>query len=169
VIRGIEIMKLMFFRHGIAEDKSSNDSGMDDFNRTLKKIGQKETKKVIKSIRDEIKQVDIIYSSPLLRALETAEIISTFYPKKLFEIMTSLDSALPESLAVEEIRFLPSDGYYCFVGHEPHLTRVISSLLNMEWPSLKLSKSGVVILEGETISSLMITNVLSPETLSKLR
>jgi phosphohistidine phosphatase len=141
-------MKLILIRHGIAEDVS--ESGSDD-DRKLTDEGQKKFKKVASGILKCQSQIDKVISSPLLRAIETAEIFLTkVHSEKIKpgEAMLSsriraADSLVPEKLSILRPNANPHE--FCqwlkfnyktemietlvVVGHEPHLSALCSLLL----------------------------------------
>lgn len=155
-------MRLIFFRHGIAADKKSGQSDLDDHKRELTREGIKETKVMVKTLKPIFKDIEVIFSSPMVRAVETAQVISKYFPKKKFELMASLDSSVASEAFVNEVNKLKPDGTYCFVGHEPHLTTSISKLLKEQSSTIELDKSGMVVLEGRSLNDLRVTLVLSP-------
>ena len=157
-------MKLIFFRHALAEKKHLDDTELDDFRRKITDSGIIETKEVIQTCHFLFKKLDSIFTSPLSRAVQTAQIIHRHLRSSLpLEIMSSLDALSSPAEFIKDLQSL-DDGTYCFVGHEPHLTTVIQLLLtNEETTSVKLDKSGVAVLEGEDISSLQLTTLISPK------
>ncbi len=161
-------MKLVFFRHGVAVDRKSGQTDLDDARRELTREGVKETKTVVKTLKPLFKDIDIIFSSPMVRAVETAQIISKYFPKKKFEFLPSLDSSIASEAFVSDVLTLKADGCYCFVGHEPHLTTSISKLLKEESSSIELAKSGIVVLEGRSVNDLKVTLVISPDLLDDI-
>lgn len=158
-------MKLIFLRHGIAEDKKNSDSDMDDSLRELKKGGRSETKLMVKVFKDLFKEVDVVYTSPMARAAQTAEVILKYFPKKQFEIMETLDSSLAVEEFLKAIKSLKYNSTYCFVGHEPHLSTAISRLLGARENSVQLEKSGIAVLQGDSFSDLRISMLVAPQSL----
>lgn len=158
-------MKLIFLRHGIAEDKKNSDTDMDDSLRELKKDGRSETKTMVKTFKDLFKEVDIVYTSPMTRAAQTAEVILKYFPKKQFEIMPTLDSSSAVEDFINEARKLDFKATYCFVGHEPHMSTSIARILGSKDDSIQLEKSGVAVLEGESFSTLKLSMLVAPQSL----
>ena len=158
-------MKLIFLRHGIAEDKKKSDTDIDDSRRELKKDGRSETKMIVKTFKDLFKEVDVVYTGPMARAAQTAEVILKYFPKKKFEIMDTLDSSLAVEDFLHEVKSLSYKHTYCFVGHEPHLSTAISRIVGAKDAAIQLEKSGVAVLEGESLSDLRLTMLVSPEIL----
>ena len=105
------------------------------------------TFKVFKKVQPTI---DVIFSSPLARAIQTAEIFWSYNQDSDLELMADLDILDDPRHLVEYISFLPSDGTYIFVGHDPHLTKVIAALLSLhpEHDFMTIKKGGICVLEG---------------------
>jgi len=162
-------MKLLFIRHGIAKGHYSEDQ-IEDFDRTLTKEGIKELNKTFKLLGKYQKKVDVIFSSPLARAIQTAEILWTHYKTSNLELMSDLDILDDPLHLIEYISFLPTDGHYAFVGHDPHITKVIAALLALhpEHDFMTLKKGGVSILSGGMWDGFTMELLISPKFLSSV-
>lgn len=156
-------MKLIFFRHGIAADKKSNQSMLEDFRRELIHEGSAETLKMLNTYKEILKHVDTIFSSPLLRAVQTAEIISEYFPQIEFELLPSLDTLIDSETLIQIIKKFKPSGSYIFVGHEPQLSETISKILGLNINIIELKKSGFAILKGHSFSDLKLTFLASPD------
>jgi phosphohistidine phosphatase len=161
-------VKFIFVRHGIAVDKKNGQSDLDDAVRELTREGIKETKIVVKTLKPLFKDIDVIYSSPMVRAVETAQIISKYFPKKKFELMPSLDPSIASEAFLADLSLINIEGSYCFVGHEPHLTTTISKLLKEQTSTIELDKSGIIVLEGKNLNHLKISLIISPALLEMI-
>ena len=139
-------MLIVLLRHGIAEDKSVDKP---DEERRLTREGNEKMKRVAKALAKMLPAVDAIYSSPLVRAYETAEWVAKAYDRGL-EIETT--PALAPGHDPSEFRdLLRRTGLtQCayFTGHEPHLTTLMLALTSTETRSdLSLKKGGCYGLE----------------------
>ncbi len=75
-------MQIIVVRHGFAEERDEfSKTGQEDHLRPLIPKGRKQTEKVARKIRDWIEGVDLIVTSPYVRAQQTAEILSYVYTK----------------------------------------------------------------------------------------
>lgn len=159
-------MDLIFLRHGLAEGHFSQDQDT-DFERVLTPDGISELKSTFKLFKRSCKKIDVIFSSPLARAIQSAEILWEHYPKSDLELMADLDILDDPLHLVEYISFLPTDGTYAFVGHDPHLTRVIAALLalNPEHDFMKIKKGGLCVLEGGMWEGFRMELLISPKFL----
>lgn len=162
-------MKLIFVRHGLAEGHFSQDQDK-DFERELTDDGIKRLNKTFKIFNKVEKQIDVIFSSPLARAIQSAEIFWEYYPDSDLELMGDLDILDNPLHLVEYISFLPADGTYAFVGHDPHLTTVIASLLALhpEHDFMTIKKGGICVLEGRMWEGFTMELLISPKFLKEI-
>jgi len=159
-------MKLIFLRHGLAEGHFSLKQE-EDFERELTLDGVKRLHKTLKLFKKIQSNVDVIFSSPLIRAVQTAELFWSYYKQSDLELMADLDILDDPRHLVEYISFLPSDGVYAFVGHDPHLTKVIAALLALhpEHDFMTIKKGGVCILEGGMWKGFTMELLLQPKVM----
>lgn len=143
------VMKLFIVRHGLAEDKLEfAKSGQEDSERPLVSKGVKQTEKVAKALKRKLGKIDVLVSSPYLRALQTAEVLKREWNVKDFVVSEAL---LPDTLPVETWRLVISKSQHkkiVLVGHEPHLQFFTAWLItNRAKPFLEYKKSGVACIE----------------------
>jgi phosphohistidine phosphatase len=132
-------MLLYFLRHGKAD--WPNWKTPDD-ERPLTKSGKREMREVAKFLRRLKVQPDVIVTSPLPRAAQTAEIAADYLKAKLLE-----DDLLEPAFGTDDLQTLlkrESADSVMIVGHEPSFTEVISELTGA---SVKLSKAGIALVE----------------------
>jgi phosphohistidine phosphatase len=132
-------MELYFLRHGEAdwpEWKKSDDE------RPLTKRGKREIHEVARFLKRVKARPDLIVTSPLPRASQTAEIAAEHLKVKCCE-----DKVLAPGFGRQELECLvkkyPEESLM-IVGHEPDFSHTISQLTGA---SLKLSKAGVALVE----------------------
>lgn len=142
-------MRLIFLRHGLAEGHFSFDQDK-DFERELTPDGIKKLRYTFDLYKKIEPSIDVIFSSPLARAIQTAEIFWEYYQDADLEMMADLDILDDPRHLVEYISFLPTDGCYAFIGHDPHITKVIAALLALhpEHDFMTIKKGGICVLEG---------------------
>ncbi|HXH32651.1 MAG TPA: histidine phosphatase family protein [Bacteriovoracaceae bacterium] len=159
-------MKLIFLRHGVAHGHFSVDQEM-DFERSLTDDGVKRLHQTLVLFKLYLPSIDVIFTSPLARAVESAEIFWEYYKDANLEMMSDLDILDDPRHLVEYISFLPNDGCYAFVGHDPHLTKVIAALLALhpEHDFMKIKKGGVCVLEGGMWEGFKMELLISPKFL----
>ena len=132
-------MQLCFLRHGEADWPHWT---RPDDERPLTDFGKKEVRQVAKFL-DRLKvKPNLVVTSPLPRALQTAEVAAEQLKTKLRQ-----DEALEPGFGISELRMLlkrHGSKALMLVGHEPDFTSVISVLTGA---SLKLSKAGVALVD----------------------
>jgi phosphohistidine phosphatase len=123
-------MDLYILRHAIAEEHDAS-AYPDDSLRPLTTKGTKRMHLAAEGMRALDLSFDVIYTSPFVRAKQTADIIANVFQlqKKVRETDTLSTSGDPEEL----IRLVQSGGdefqSVLLVGHEPFLSDLISVLL----------------------------------------
>jgi phosphohistidine phosphatase len=132
-------MELYFLRHGEAD--WPNWKKPDD-ERPLTKRGKQEMRKVAAFLKRTKARPDLIVTSPLPRASQTAEIAA-----EGLKVSYREDKLLAPGFGRAELDRLlnkyPEESLM-IVGHEPDFTEVISKLTGA---SLKLSKAGTALVE----------------------
>jgi len=134
-------MELYFLSHGEADWPNWNKP---DDERPLTKRGKKEMREVAKFLGRLNVETDLIVTSPLPRALQTAEIATDYLKAKVRK-----DEFLAPGFGMSELRTVLKRHrakVLMLVGHEPDFTNVISGLTGA---SLKLSKAGVALLDAD--------------------
>jgi phosphohistidine phosphatase len=148
-------VELIIIRHAVAEEREDfAKKGLEDQLRPLTLKGRKRMQKVCVRLRDYVKDFDVIVSSPLTRARQTAEIVSQlYYEKKVLEIPELVPQSPPQAF----VKWLRTQGRnykrIAIVGHEPHLSILASYMLSGKTESfIDLKKSGVISLELESFA-----------------
>lgn len=121
-------MNLYIVRHAIAVERGA--SGYDDDSqRPLTDEGRKKMKKIAKGMRQLKMKLDVILSSPYVRAKDTASLLANEFEMK--DKIALSDNLIPpgnfESL-INEIREKYDVDNLALVGHEPMLSSLISWL-----------------------------------------
>lgn len=115
-------MRFYFFRHAEAEPSLSN-----DFERRLTRRGTSRTEVAGQVLlRLGIKPTRI-FSSPRIRALQTAEILSDILDVEV-EIEDGLDFGFNLRVVEDLVEDVDVDGQVMFVGHEPSMSAVVGQL-----------------------------------------
>ena len=135
-------MKLLLIRHA---DASSDEP------RTLTETGRRQYTMVADALRRMGITVDSLLSSPLLRALQTAELTSRAlgFRGAVEETPTLGDDFTVDGL-LERLAILPVEATVACVGHEPHLSRFAAALLTPDGNlSIEVKKSGVIGIQSK--------------------
>jgi phosphohistidine phosphatase len=132
-------MRLYFLRHGAADWPDWDQS---DDERPLTKAGRKEMHAVGEFLAELKVKLDVILTSPLPRAAQTADIAAEHLKVRVRE-----EKLLTPGFGIEDLtrllRKYPQQ-VLMLVGHEPDFSLVITALTGA---SLKLSKAGVALVD----------------------
>ncbi|HEY9870121.1 MAG TPA: phosphohistidine phosphatase SixA [Candidatus Obscuribacterales bacterium] len=137
-------MELYLVRHGIASQKLGG-GVVNDAQRPLTEEGREETRLVALGLKRLGLKPDLIVTSPLVRAHQTAEIIAEVFG--IGQSLKTCDALAPAGTASDLYKFLASFAQASevfLVGHEPDMGRLAATLL---WAGPELDmpfkKSGV--------------------------
>ena len=138
-------MQLLLLRHGIAED------GVPDAARPLSPAGIRRTTAVLQRLLALDLRCDPLFSSPLLRARQTAELAVAAGLAPALQLAPDL---APGGDAYSWLQGLNSsstasptgDGRLGLVGHEPDLSGLAARLIGATAGSLQLKKAGLMVL-----------------------
>ncbi len=136
-------MEIVLFRHGIAVPRSP---GLRDAQRALTDEGIEKTRQVVKGLAKLMGKPDVIVTSPLLRAKQTAEIASERFGTDVTE-----DALLGEGRATSVVKMLSGiDAKRVIaVGHEPDLSGAAELLCFRQIKGrLVLKKAGAVMVQS---------------------
>lgn len=132
-------MKLYLVRHGVAVDRL--DSGIkSDAERTLTHEGQEEVELVARGLKKSGVKLDLLVSSPLVRANQTADIFA-----EIFKVELKICRALaPGGDAAELFDFLKNQKAEAIAlfGHEPDMSELACRLLGADF-NIPFKKAGV--------------------------
>ena len=143
-------MKVLIVRHGVAEDRELfSETGQKDELRPLTERGRKKIRKNCEGLKCLVPKVDVIATSPYVRAYQTAEIFAEVYRKKNIFKIKELEPDAPFHLFLEWLKEHKTKEVVAIVGHEPHLSFLTSKLLSHAESKgfLLLKKGGVGVVE----------------------
>jgi phosphohistidine phosphatase len=126
-------MELILFRHGKAEDRSG---GKTDADRPLTPLGRKKIKAAAKGLAQLFLRERIvrIWTSPLVRAEQTAEMLHAAFPKKYkIQIVPAIAEGHLDALALDFQGFGEGDTIIV-VGHEPFLSQWAEEICGARLP-----------------------------------
>jgi phosphohistidine phosphatase len=141
-------MKLLVLRHDLAEPRETAASPDADAKRALTDEGRKRTERAARALARMVGEVDLLASSPLLRARETAEALA----RQLDDVeLTEADVLAPgHSPAAVATWLAAQEGVEqaAIVGHEPQLSELVTWLVSgLSTPWLELGKGGACLVE----------------------
>ncbi len=164
-------MKLILFRHGQAvEREEALLQKMEDSKRPLTNKGRERTERMAKVLKSMDLKLDLLVTSPLVRAMQTAEILFPIVKARAISECAELVPSAPPQAFAQWLR-VHSKNSTCVmaVGHEPQLSVFASWVLAGGINSfVELKKSGVLCLEIESFeeisaSSAVLEWVLPPK------
>jgi phosphohistidine phosphatase len=140
-------VKLVIIRHGPAGDPNEwKAAGRDDRLRPLTPKGKKEMRKAAAGLLELVPSFNVLATSPLVRAAQTAEIVAAEYGCE----SETLEELAPERDPDEVLPWLQSHPSLIvgLAGHEPHLSTLVGYLLTGRKASfVELKKGGACQIE----------------------
>ena len=115
----------------------------EDSKRPLTPGGRIEMQKIAKSLKTVGLQTDRIYTSPLRRARETAEITARILKIPILEEWDELKPDGNKQALYRKLAGLEQDSRPILVGHEPHLSSVIGEIIGTPDARIVLKKGGL--------------------------
>ena len=164
-------MELYFLRHGLAGQHGDPKYKADSL-RPLTSQGREKMRRASLGMQALGLTFDVILSSPYLRAKQTAEIVAQAYNKKnktIYLTNNLLPPAPIEKLLREVNAQFPRSNSVLLVGHEPHLTEMVSSLLKCRNPlAIDFKKGGLCCLSAVPPNA-VLNWLLTPTQLGLLK
>lgn len=151
-------MKLIIMRHGKAED--SHPDG--DHARQLTPKGHRQAELQARRLAKTGQLPNLILSSPLVRARETAETFARTAAISGPMIQTWLACGMRPQSAIDELAAYKEFGSVCIVGHEPDLSSLIAYLTGSSASSIQMKKGGIAILTANPPAKRATLEVLLP-------
>lgn len=166
-------MELFIIRHAIAEPLGKPNEFSDE-RRALTEEGRSRMREIVKGLAKLGVQIDLIITSPLVRAIETAEIVSTglgLIKKDMRQTLNLAPGGSIEGLFAE-IKTHSEAESVALVGHQPDLGNIISKIISDEGDAaIQLKKGSVCCLNiSETVPVLRgeVAWLLAPRQLRLL-
>ena len=162
-------MDLFILRHGYAGNRLSDP--MKDTKRQLTVSGKKEVVEIAKSLKKLGVKFNVIFSSPLARAFQTAKIIAEEY--KLTEQIEQSEDLKPngsKDSLYNKLSKLNIDSVILIVGHEPYLSSMINDIIssNNDADRNYSKNNNNIILKKAGLSRIKITSTV-PKLKGELR
>jgi phosphohistidine phosphatase SixA len=140
-------MHLYIMRHGIAYDSSEWEGS--EMTRPLTAEGETRTREIVQALKKSAElKVDEIWSSPLARALQTAQIAAEALklPVKIVEELSS-GASLSRLVKALKARTLPNR--LLWAGHEPDCGVIVADLVGDHCGDYSFKRAGIAYLEGQ--------------------
>ena len=162
-------VELYIVRHAIAAERGSE--WPDDSKRPLTERGVDRFKECVGGLRSFDVELDVIFTSPLVRAKQTAEYLSAGLPGK--PPIKTADVLAPGHTPVETMEAIARDARgaprVALVGHEPDLGELTAWLVGTK-RAIPFKKGGICRLDLDSLSSRYGTLawLMPPRALRKL-
>lgn len=140
-------MDLLLIRHAIAEDRGAfAETGQPDSERPLTRPGRVKMARAARGLRSVVPSIDVLASSPYVRARQTAEIVAAAYgDMAVVETDTLAHGAAPAGFA-RWARRQAVAGLLAAVGHEPDLSDLTAWLTGATRSGRAFKKGGACLL-----------------------
>jgi len=146
-------MQLYIVRHGIAVDREDPKCPPDP-ERYLTEEGVEKTKQVAAGVAAMGVTADLLFTSPYVRAAQTAEIFAAaleYAKQKIRRTDLLLPGAEPSLLFRDLAKERQASSVFLF-GHAPQLDDIIATALGSKRHLTALKKAGVALIELKRIS-----------------
>jgi phosphohistidine phosphatase len=166
-------MFILLVRHAKAEARSLLGLGAKrDVRRPLTDAGRKRMRRAAKALRRLVPAIDVIASSPLIRARKTAEIVAGQYDNMAVVDLMPLSPGGSEQELLDWLREQHQDASVVLVGHEPDLGFLASWLLTGKKSAFTPLRKGAACLirfdEAPAAGGGVLEWMLIPKLLDKL-
>jgi len=143
-------VNLVIVRHDVAGTRDPGASARVDAERPLTREGRKRAARGARGLAALVEKADVVASSPLVRALETARPIGDELGREVLSVDALAPGAKPAAVA-EWLRSLGKVDTVVAVGHEPNLSELVTWLVSgLSTPWLELGKGGACLVELPT-------------------
>jgi phosphohistidine phosphatase len=159
-------MLLYLFRHGLAQARTRRS----DERRALTAEGAKRTRQAARGLRSLGVAPQTVLTSPLSRAVQTAELACEIFdfPSKRLQTSEVLRPDRPPAQLLELLIGLDSQSVLC-VGHAPHLDLVLAlAVASNARPIAQLKKAGAACIELRPGEDGRLRWLLEPRALRRL-
>jgi len=157
---------IILLRHGLAEERVA---GKKDEDRGLTADGHGRMKRIARGLEIALPKVNAIYTSPLLRAVQSALWVSKAYRSRA--AVNTTDALAPGASRKDFLALVASiqERRAILVGHEPSLTENLRALTGLgRSPFAELKKGGCYGVRLTADGKNVLEWILPPRILRKL-
>ena len=161
--------EIFILRHSDAEDVDGK-TVKNDFERKLTDEGIKKAKKISLFFNALNEEIDLVLSSPLIRAKETAEIFTNnITPRPKLKTVDFLSSGASCKDIVKGLLLYSSHKKVVLVGHSPDLEIFLGKLISADHINLKKTTIAKVILNNNFELSGKLEWLITPKIVKKFK
>ena len=140
-------MKLFLIRHAEAIDYETESVRNDDL-RYITPKGRKTSLAVFRVLKDYFIELDKVFTSPLTRAVQTAEVLAVSLKYKHdVEIANELLLNSPVSKVAQLLKRNTVFNTIALVGHDPMMSELVKTLSDKNELNFEFRKSGVCFID----------------------
>lgn len=137
-------LHLLLVRHAIAEERGP--AWPDDDQRPLSRDGARKWKRAARGLAQLVPAVDVLLTSPLTRAFQTAEALAkAMVPSPKIQMFDALRPDTRPGAMVTALKAKAPKGTVVLVGHEPMLSELAALLLHLQGP-LEFRKGAAMLI-----------------------
>jgi phosphohistidine phosphatase len=140
------VQKIYLVRHGIAGDPDEW-KGPDD-SRPLNAKGRRKFRETARAFAKLGDRVDLLCTSPLVRAVQTAELLADALEIDEVSVLEELRPDVPVQRLLERAAELPAKRI-ALVGHDPQLSGAAAALGGVEPARIEFPKGAIVRFDAE--------------------
>jgi phosphohistidine phosphatase len=141
--------ELYFVRHGLAEERG--DAWPDDTKRPLTEEGMARLRKAVRGLSRIGVAIDVVLTSPLVRARQTAEIVAGgLDPRPSIVNVDSLAPTGSYAAVLADLEKHSRKSRLALVGHEPMMGELAARLVGSRHP-IEFKKGGVCRIDVEIL------------------
>jgi phosphohistidine phosphatase len=123
------MIRIYLTRHGIAEDPKE---GTPDDSRALTAKGRRRFRRASRAFARRGEPLTYLFTSPLVRAVQTAEILARSLNRDEVSVLEELRSGAPAARVVEALAARAKDGdAIALVGHDPQMSDLVALLAQL--------------------------------------
>ena len=139
-------MQLYLLRHADADTPAATDEA-----RALSDKGEAQAKKVARFCETHDVRVSPMLTSPVRRALQTAEIVASHLHSELITVPWLACGMRPQ-LALDELKRFRAKESVMIVGHEPDFSTLVAHLIGLPSHSqILIKKASLTLVDVETL------------------
>ena len=139
-------MKIHLVRHGPAGDPDAWE-GPDD-SRPLTAKGRRKFRETARAFAKLGERIDLLCTSPLVRAVQTAEILAEALLLEEVAVLEELRPEVPVQTLLERVSALQAK-HVALVGHDPQMTGVAAALGGVDPARIDFPKGAIVRIDAD--------------------
>ena len=145
--QGSAVFQLYVIRHAAAEEPFSS---APDSHRALTANGRERFRKTARKLARKVRSIELILTSPLVRAVQTAEILAGEIGHQWVRVLPQMAGGPAQAVLDSVLGMTGKHRSIAVVGHEPQVTELLARSLRLgpeEEAAIHFRKGTVVLVE----------------------